>query len=69
MTHVYEPVMGIEVHAQLNTHTKRFCGSSTAFGATPNAHVSPVCLGLPGALPVLNKRAVNLAIMAGLALD
>lgn len=69
MTHVYEPVMGIEVHAQLNTHTKLFCGSSTAFGATPNAHVSPVCLGLPGALPVLNKRAVNLAIMAGLALD
>ena len=65
----YEPVIGIEVHAQLKTQTKLFCGASTQFGGTPNAHVSPVCLGLPGALPVLNTQAVEYAIMAGLALD
>ena len=64
----YEPVIGLEIHAQLLTATKIFCGCSTAFGAPPNTHVCPVCLGLPGALPVLNRRAVELAIKAALAL-
>ncbi|MCL4847889.1 MAG: Asp-tRNA(Asn)/Glu-tRNA(Gln) amidotransferase subunit GatB [Acidobacteria bacterium] len=64
----YEPVIGLEIHAQLLTRSKIFCGCSTAFGAPPNTHVCPVCLGLPGALPVLNRRAVDFAIMAGLAL-
>ena len=64
----YEPVIGLEIHAQLLTATKIFCGCSTAFGAPPNTHVCPVCLGLPGALPVLNRRAVELAIRAALAL-
>ena len=64
----YEAVIGLEIHAQLQTQTKIFCGCSTAFGAPPNAHVCPVCLGLPGALPVLNRRAVDLAIKAALAL-
>jgi aspartyl-tRNA(Asn)/glutamyl-tRNA(Gln) amidotransferase subunit B len=64
----YEPVIGLEVHAQLLTESKLFCGCSTAFGAPPNTHVCPVCLGLPGALPVPNVRALEMAAAAGLAL-
>src|SRR5436190_4563104 len=65
----FEPVIGLEIHAQLLTASKIFCGCSTAFGAPPNAHVCPVCLGFPGALPVLNRTAVNYGIRAGLALN
>jgi aspartyl-tRNA(Asn)/glutamyl-tRNA(Gln) amidotransferase subunit B len=63
----YEPVIGLEVHAQLKTNTKIFCACSTAFGAAPNTQVCPLCLGLPGVLPVLNGRAVEFAVMTGLA--
>jgi aspartyl-tRNA(Asn)/glutamyl-tRNA(Gln) amidotransferase subunit B len=65
----YESVIGLEVHAQLSTATKIFCGCPTGFGAPPNTNVCPVCLGLPGALPVLNRTAVDLAIKAALALN
>jgi aspartyl-tRNA(Asn)/glutamyl-tRNA(Gln) amidotransferase subunit B len=65
----YEPVIGLEVHAQLLTKTKIFCGCSTRFGDAPNSNVCPVCLGLPGTLPVLNKRVVELGIRASLALN
>ncbi len=64
----YEAVIGLEVHAQLLTKTKIFCGCSTRFGDAPNSNVCPVCLGLPGTLPVLNKRAVEMGIRASLAL-
>src|SRR5213082_1098029 len=65
----YEPVIGLEVHVQLLTKTKIFCGCSTRFGDPPNTNVCPVCLGLPGTLPVVNKRAVELAMQAALALN
>lgn len=64
----YESVIGLEVHAELKTKTKIFCGCSTEFGADPNTHVCPVCLGLPGVLPVLNKEVLHFAVKAGLAL-
>lgn len=64
-----EPVIGLEVHAQLKTKSKLFCGCPADFGSAPNDHVCPVCLGMPGVLPVINKRAVEFGIKAGLALN
>jgi aspartyl-tRNA(Asn)/glutamyl-tRNA(Gln) amidotransferase subunit B len=66
---IYEPVIGLEVHAQLRTRSKMFCGCGTAFGAPPNSQTCPVCLGLPGSLPVINRKAVEMAVRAGLALN
>ncbi len=63
----FEPVIGLEVHAQLKTKTKIFCGCSTKFGNPPNTNTCPVCTGMPGVLPVLNKQAVTFAIKAALA--
>lgn len=65
----YETVIGLEVHVELATKTKIFCGCSTAFGAAPNTHVCPVCAGMPGSLPVLNRQVVEFALKAGLALN
>src|SRR6266849_307855 len=65
----YEAVIGLEVHVQLLTQTKIFCGCSTQFGAPPNTNVCPVCLGMPGSLPVLNQRAVEFAVLASMALN
>ncbi len=67
MTREYETVIGLEVHVELATHTKIFCGCSTAFGAVPNAHTCPVCTGMPGSLPVLNKKVLEHAVAVGLA--
>ncbi|MBV9919211.1 MAG: Asp-tRNA(Asn)/Glu-tRNA(Gln) amidotransferase subunit GatB [Solirubrobacterales bacterium] len=64
----YEPVIGLEIHVQLSTRTKMFCGCELSFGDPPNTHTCPVCLGLPGALPVVNWRAIEFGLMIGLAL-
>ena len=64
----FEPVIGLEIHVQLKTRTKMFCGCELSFGDPPNVHTCPTCLGLPGALPVVNERAIHFGIMIGLAL-
>src|SRR6184192_3894043 len=66
---IYEVVIGVEVHAQLRTKSKLFCGCGTMFGLTANSQTCPLCLGLPGTLPVLNQAAVEMAVRAGLALN
>ncbi len=63
----YEVIIGLEVHAELSTNTKMYCNCSTKFGADPNTHCCPICTGMPGVLPVLNKRVVEYAVKAGLA--
>jgi aspartyl-tRNA(Asn)/glutamyl-tRNA(Gln) amidotransferase subunit B len=65
----FDPALGLEVHVELNTVTKMFCGCSTTFGAEPNTQVCPTCLGLPGSMPVVNAAAVESAIRIGLALN
>ncbi|MFN7064828.1 MAG: Asp-tRNA(Asn)/Glu-tRNA(Gln) amidotransferase GatCAB subunit B, partial [Aquificaceae bacterium] len=65
----FEPVIGLEIHLQMDTKTKMFCSCPVEFSAEPNSNVCPVCLGLPGSLPVINKRAVEFAIRAALALN
>ncbi len=67
MAKQYETVIGLEVHVELATKTKIFCGCSTAFGGAPNTHTCPVCTGMPGSLPVLNKQVVEYAMAIGLA--
>lgn len=69
MRELYEAVIGIEVHVELATESKIFCGCRVSFGASPNTNVCPVCMGFPGVLPALNEKAVDMAIKAGLALD
>jgi aspartyl-tRNA(Asn)/glutamyl-tRNA(Gln) amidotransferase subunit B len=69
MTNVYETVIGLEVHAQLLTRSKMFCGCPTTFGAAPNTQTCPVCLGMPGTLPVINRRAIELAVRTALAFE
>ena len=63
----YETIVGLEVHAQLQTASKLFCGDSIAFGAAPNTHISPVTLAHPGTLPVMNRKAIELAVKMGLS--
>ena len=67
MAKEYEMVIGLEVHVELKTKTKIFCNCETSFGAEPNTHTCPVCMGLPGTLPVLNNKVVEYAVKAGLA--
>ena len=63
----YEPVIGLEIHVQLDTRTKMFCSCALGFGEPPNTRTCPVCLGLPGALPVVNARAIHFGLMIGMA--
>ena len=65
----YEPVIGLEIHVQLSTRTKMFCGCALSFGEEPNTRTCPVCLGHPGVLPVINAEAVHYALMIGMALE
>ena len=69
MAEQWQMIIGIETHVELDTRTKAFCACENSYGAPPNTHVCPLCMGLPGALPVLNKQMVQLAVKAGLALD